>query len=172
MFDDSSDGLDSYDVGILSALEEDADLTTVELSKRVHLSRTAVARRIQGLRDRGVIGPSRTTLRYDRLGFGVRAYVEMSAPGIDTFEIRDRVLERPEVLSVSIVVGEPLMIVDVITLNTAHLHQFLTWVNDRGISSTKVVLKRHESHMPLKERLRRIEELRRKPDARLMEHID
>ena len=48
-------GLDKYDVAILSALASNTRLTTVELAGRVHLSRTAVSRRIAALKQMNVL---------------------------------------------------------------------------------------------------------------------
>ena len=159
--------LDSYDVAIVSALAENAEVSTIELSKQVHLSRTAVARRIANLRSRGIIGPARVEVQYEKLGFAIRALVEVSAPRQDSFATRDRLLERPEVLGLSVVLGENLIVADVLAVDTPHLHQFLTWLNDMGVSETKVVLKRHESNIPLRRRLPLIDEKRAERDPRL-----
>lgn len=161
--------IDAYDIAIISALSSDAELSTIELSKMVHLSRTAVARRITNLRDNGVIGPARVGVRYDKLGFSIRAFVEASAPRQDSFNVRDRLLERPEVLNLSIVLGEHLIIAEIIAVDTAHLHQFLTWLNDMGYSETKVILKQHESSIALRDRLRLIEKKRAVIDCRLQD---
>ncbi|MEM7432240.1 MAG: Lrp/AsnC family transcriptional regulator [Pseudomonadota bacterium] len=166
---ENDDELDSYDLAILSELGANADLTTIELSERVHLSRTAVARRITHLRDKQVIGRARVEIPYEKLGVGVRALVEISAPKFDTFEVRDKVLERPEVLGVSVVLGGNLLVADVVAFDTGHLHSFLTWLGDMSASQTYVVLKQHESRMPLRERLKRMRALQAEPDTRLID---
>ena len=166
---EDDDELDSYDLAILSELGANADLTTIELSERVHLSRTAVARRIAHLRDKQIIGKARVDIPYEKLGVGVRALVEISAPKFDSFEVRDKVLERPEVLGVSIVLGGNLLVADVVAFDTAHLHNFLTWLSDMSASQTYVVLQQHESNMSLRDRLRRMRAIQAKPDVRLLD---
>ncbi len=160
---------DSYDLAIISELSANADLTTIELSERVHLSRTAVARRIAHLRDKQIIGSARVEIPYEKLGVTIRALVEISAPKFDTFEVRDRVLERPEVLGVSVVLGGNLLVAEVVAFDTNHLHNFLTWLSDMSASQTYVVLKQHESRMPLRDRLKKMRRLNAQPDPRLLD---
>jgi DNA-binding Lrp family transcriptional regulator len=160
--------IDAYDVAILSALSEDAEISSIELAKHVHLSRTAVARRVTNLRDRGVIGPAVVTVQYEKLGFSIRAFVEISAPERDTFKVRDEFLEQPEVLNLSVVLGENLMIAEIVAVDTKHLHQFLTWIHDRGYSQTKVILQQHNSKITFRDRLEMIERSRSSVDPRLV----
>lgn len=159
--------IDSYDIAILTALEENAGLSSIDLSKKVHLSRTAVARRIARLEDEGVMGKPRVDVDYGKLGFSIHALIEISAPRRDTFRVRDELLERPEVLALWVVLGEHLNVAEVITVDTDHLHQFLSWLNDIGTSETNVILKYHPSRISLRDRLRKIEELRAEGDPRL-----
>lgn len=159
--------IDAYDMAIVSALSDNAELTTIELADIVHLSRTAVARRVTRLRDMGVISPARVGVNYERLGFAVRAFVEFSAPKQDSFAVRDMLLERPEVIELSIVLGERLIVADVIAVDTSHLHSFLTWLNDIGYSETKVVLKQHRSAIPFRDRIAMIEKEGANVDPRL-----
>jgi DNA-binding Lrp family transcriptional regulator len=159
--------IDAYDLAILSALSDNASLTTIELSKIVHLSRTAVARRVTKLADMEVLEPARATVNYERLGFAVRAFVEVAAPRHDSFDVRDKLLDRPEVLNLSIVLGESLILAEIITVDTKHLHRFLTWLNDIGYSETKVVLQKHRSRMSFRSRLAMIERENAVSDPRL-----
>lgn len=61
--------LDKYDVAILSALAINTRLTTVELSQKVHLSRTAVSRRIATLKRMNVLNDAGDILNYESIGF-------------------------------------------------------------------------------------------------------
>lgn len=160
--------LDNYDLAIISALSEDASLSTIELSRQVHLSRTAVARRLQNLLDRGVLSPSRYDIDFAKVGFAIRAYVSIVTPAqADSFKVLDQLLERPEVLDVALVLGDELLVAEIIATDTEHLHEFLTWVYDIGVSETKVVLKKHRSPMSFRTRSRLIDDARAHPDPRL-----
>jgi len=159
--------VDNYDLAILTALAADSAITASELSKSVHLSRTAVVRRIRSLEERGYLNGSRADVDYAKLGFVVRASVFVRAPSKGSFELKDLLLERPEVLSLSVVIGDFLMHLDVIAVSTKHLHRFLTWLQESADSETHVVLQRHRSSIPLNERLRRVNDFLALQDERI-----
>jgi DNA-binding Lrp family transcriptional regulator len=160
--------VDSYDLAIIAALSADAELSSVELSKRVHLSRTAVTRRIAALRDKEILSNARYEIAYEKLGFAIRAYVSITTPpNVDSWNLLERLMTRPEVLDVSLVLGDELLVAEVIAIDTAQLHDFLTWVHDIGYSETRVILRKHKSPIDFRTRLEMIEDLRTNPDPRL-----
>lgn len=150
--------LDRYDVAILSALLVNTRLTTVELAQKVHLSRTAVSRRIAALRRMNVLNDSGDVLNYESMGFKVRASVEISAPGQATNVIKPRLLERPEVLSVAVMAGDGLLCLDVIAIDMGHLHSFINSVQKNGDTTTKVIFAEEKSQLTLVERMRKLSE--------------
>jgi len=128
--------LDRYDVAILSALATNTRLTTVEIATIVHLSRTAVSRRIATLKRMGVLNDSADILNYEMIGFGVRAVVELSAPSQIITSLKPALLRRPEVLAISVIAGDGSLSLDVIAVDMDHLHGFvrspMTWVDAVG----------------------------------------
>jgi len=150
--------LDRYDVAILSALLVNTRLTTVELAQKVHLSRTAVSRRIAALRRMNVLNDSADVLNYESMGFKVRASVEISAPGQAIAIIKPRLLQRPEVLSVAVMAGDGLLCLDVIAVDMDHLHSFINSVQEDGDTTTKVIFAEEKSQMTLMERVRKLNE--------------
>ena len=60
--------LDSKDIEILSILQEDATLTTKQLTSRVHLSSTPVFERVKRLEKEGYIRKYAAILDADKLG--------------------------------------------------------------------------------------------------------
>lgn len=157
--------LDRYDVAILSALAANTRLTTVELARQVHLSRTAVSRRIAALKRMKVLNDSADVLNYELIGFKVRANVEISTNGIATSSIKPKLLERPEVLSVSVIAGDGLLSVDVIATDVQHLHSFVRSIQVNGDTTTKILFAEEKSRLSLVERMRRLQE---DPDAGLV----
>lgn len=150
--------LDRYDVAILSALATNTRLTTVEIATIVHLSRTAVSRRIAALKKIGVLNNSADVLNYESLGFRVRAVVEVAAPGRVANSLKQGLLVRPEVLSVSVLAGDGLLSLDVIALDMEHLHRFVASLQQSGDTSTKIVFAEEKSHLTLVERMRKLRE--------------
>ncbi len=149
-------GLDRYDVAILSALSTNTRLTTVELASKVHLSRTAVSRRIAALRQMKVLNESADVLNYETMGFKVRANVEIAMNGRSSALVKPKLLERPEVLSVSVMAGDGMLSLDVIAIDMDHLHKFIGAIQDSGETTTKIVFAEEKSNLTLLERMRRL----------------
>lgn len=151
-------GLDRYDVAILSALSANTRLTTVELARQVHLSRTAVSRRIAALKRMKVLNDSADVLNYELIGFKVRATVEIATNGFAASSVKPELLERPEVLSVSVIAGDGLLSLDVIAIDMHHLHSFVESIQESGDTMTKIVFAEEKSRLSLVERMRRLQE--------------
>ena len=150
--------LDRYDVAILSALATNTRLTTVELAAMVHLSRTAVSRRISTLKRLRVLNDAAEVLNYESLGFGIRAFVEVRAPSQVVENLRKKLLVLPEVLTVSVIAGDGLLNLDVIAVDMEHLHSFINTLQQSGDTSTKIVFAADKSRLTLVERVRMLDE--------------
>ena len=150
--------LDRYDVAILSALATNTRLTTVELASMVHLSRTAVSRRIAALKRGQILNDAAEVLNYEMLGFGVRAAVEVSAPSQTAEDLRKKLLLEPEILSVSVIAGDGLLSLDVITIDMDHLHSFVNSLQRSGDTSTKIIFAEEKSQLTLVDRMRILQE--------------
>jgi Lrp/AsnC family leucine-responsive transcriptional regulator len=70
--------LDSSDLRLLAALQENARLSHVELAERVHLSPSQCQRRLKKLEQQGVIRGYATLLERDKLGLRVMAFVNVT----------------------------------------------------------------------------------------------
>ena len=151
-------GLDKYDLAILSALSANTRLTTVELASKVHLSRTAVSRRIATLKRMKVLNDAADVLNYELMGFKVRANVEIATNGRATAVVKPKLLERPEVLSVSVIAGDGLLCLDVIAVDMQHLHSFVSSIQENGETTTKVLFAEEKSQLSLVERMQRLNE--------------
>ena len=150
--------LDRYDVAILSALATNTRLTTVELASIVHLSRTAVSRRIAALKRERVLNDAAEVLNYQPLGFAVRAVVEIRSPSQAAAALHKRLLVQPEVLTVAVIAGDGLLSLDVIAVNMAHLHEFIHTLQRSGETSTKIIFAEDKSELTLVQRMQMLNE--------------
>jgi len=150
--------LDRYDVAILSALATNTRLTTVEIATIVHLSRTAVSRRITTLKRMKVLSDSADVLNYQLIGFGVRAVVELSVPIRIASSLKQSLLKRPEVLAISVIAGDGLLSLDVIAVDMDHLHVFVRSLQESGETTTKIVFAEEKSRLTLVDRVRLLNE--------------
>lgn len=149
-------GLDRYDVAILSALSANTRLTTVELASKVHLSRTAVSRRIAALKRMKVLNDAGDVLNYELIGFKVRATVEIATNGRLKSLVKPKLLEYPEVLSVAVIAGDGLLCLDVIAFDMHHLHRFVNTIQEDGETTTKILFAEEKSQLSLVERMQRL----------------
>ncbi|GIX12321.1 MAG: AsnC family transcriptional regulator [Paracoccaceae bacterium] len=81
--------LDRIDAAILRLLQADARLTAQELSARVGLSASQVARRRQRLEETGVIRGWRAEVDPARVGIGVEAFVQVVMATHDRRQVAD-----------------------------------------------------------------------------------
>jgi len=70
--------LDSFDLKILAALQDDGRLTNQQLADEVGLSASQCSRRRMRLEEAGVIGGYRADLDAERLGFGMLAFINIT----------------------------------------------------------------------------------------------
>lgn len=101
--------LDSTDIAILRALQQDGRLTNARLAEQVALSETPCWRRLKRLEADGYIDAYRADLNRRKLGFGVVAFVQITLgdhAGDAPLRFEQRVAAMPEVLSCHNVTGE------------------------------------------------------------------
>jgi DNA-binding Lrp family transcriptional regulator len=101
--------LDSTDLKLLAALQEDATATAQELSERLHLSASQIGRRKQRLEEAGHVIGYHAHLSPEHLGLDVQAFVQVAMTGhtTDNAERFERLVERtPEVVSLWTLTGD------------------------------------------------------------------
>ncbi|HSK41826.1 MAG TPA: Lrp/AsnC family transcriptional regulator [Arenibaculum sp.] len=101
--------LDGFDIRLLAALQEDARLSNVALSEKVHLSPSQVHRRLRRLEDVGVIARYTAQIVPDSVGLGVLAFTSVSLERhgeSPATRFAQAVAHLPEVLECFSVTGE------------------------------------------------------------------
>lgn len=114
--------LDAFDRKILAALQEDGGLGPVELSGRINLSASQCSRRLQRLRDRGLIDRTVAILDREAVNLGIAAVVLIRL-GTHSTENEQRFLDcvaaLPEVTACHYVTGDLDFILHVVTKDLA-----------------------------------------------------
>ena len=105
-----------------------------------------------------VLNDSAHVLDYSAVGFSVRATVELSAPSQIANSLKSKLLLAPEVLSVSVIVGDGLLNLDVIAVDMDHLHAFVKSLQGSGSTTTRILLAEEKSTLTLVERIRKLDE--------------
>ncbi|MBO9421806.1 Lrp/AsnC family transcriptional regulator [Labrenzia sp. R4_2] len=101
--------LDSFDVKLLAALQENSAATNAEIGETIGLSASQVSRRRQKLEDNGIIRRYRAALDPEALGFAVTAFVGVTL-GAHSREnarkFRNMVTAMPEVQEAHTLTGD------------------------------------------------------------------
>ena len=101
--------LDSTDLKLLAALQQDAQATAQELSDILHLSASQISRRKARLEADGYVTGYVARLNADKLGLAVQAFVQVSMSGHTPENARvfqEMARRRPEVASLWTLTGE------------------------------------------------------------------
>ncbi len=117
-------GLDALDAAILRRLADDARASYTTIGAAVSLSAPAVKRRVDRLRERGVI--QGFTVRVDpvALGWTTEAFVELFCAGpTRPGTMRAAIAAYPEVVSASTVTGDVDVVVQVRARDMRHLEE-------------------------------------------------
>jgi len=118
----NEDDLDALDRAILGALLDDARLSQVELSERIPLSATAIARRIRSLEEKGVIEGYQARISREALGLSITVIVHIGLKSqnedlLKAFE--EAVVKAPSVISCHLMSGEDDYLVTVMARDLA-----------------------------------------------------
>lgn len=112
--------LDAADLKILGALQEDAGLSTVDLAELAGVSQSVCWRRIQRLKEEGVIRRQVTLLDRTKLGLETQIFAEvkLSAHGrANLSDFSDGVRAFPEVMECYLLLGAVDFLLRIVTEN-------------------------------------------------------
>jgi DNA-binding Lrp family transcriptional regulator len=138
--------MDTIDRKILALLQEDGRRTFFDIAQRVSLSAPAVKRRVDRLRETGVLRGFTAVVDHGALGWNTEALVELFyAPGTLRHEVARSLEQHPEVVEAFSVTGEADAIARVRTRDNADLERLIIALqSDRLVERTRsqVVLSR------------------------------
>jgi Lrp/AsnC family transcriptional regulator, leucine-responsive regulatory protein len=127
--------LDDVDVALLTALQEDADRTNVELARLVGLSPAATLHRVRRLKESGVIRVISAQLDPDACGFPLQVYVTATLARHDirsSQRFDDLIRSLPQIIAADTVAGEMDYLLTVVARDVAELQQVLASLATRG----------------------------------------
>lgn len=118
---------DRHEREILAIMQTDATLTTSEIAGRIGLSQAPCWRRIQRLRDAGVIKSQVCLLDRRKIGLNAQVFaqVKLSANGrADVSSFSDRIKEFPEVLECFVLMGSVDFLLRIVTRDIEAYERF------------------------------------------------
>jgi DNA-binding Lrp family transcriptional regulator len=140
--------LDDTDRGIVHQLRIDGRLSMRSLAEKLHISRASAYSRVERLAAEGVITGYTATIDPERYGFGISAYVYLKISqhsmtgGYTWRDVRQRVMQVPEVWHGALVSGDHDLVLLVRTRDAAGLRDLVlnTFQTMPHVVSTQTVL--------------------------------
>ena len=132
--------LDKLDWKILTALQEDARVSTAELARKTALSAPAVAERIRKLQERGVIRGFHASVDPAAAGLPVMAVIRMSVVGDILPRLAILLQSLPEVVECYRGTGNDSFLMRVSVASVEHLEALINKLTPFGMTTTSVVL--------------------------------
>ncbi len=127
--------LDEVDVTLLTALQEDADRTNVELARLTGLSPAATLHRVRRLKESGVIRIISAQVDPAAAGFPLQVYVTATLARHDPRSSRifdDHIRAVPQIVSADNVAGEMDYVLTVVARDVSELQAVLAGLATRG----------------------------------------
>jgi Lrp/AsnC family transcriptional regulator, leucine-responsive regulatory protein len=143
--------LDDVDIQLLTALQEDADRTNVELARLAGLSPAATLHRVRRLKESGVIRIISAQLDPAACGFALQVYVTATLARHDlrtSQAFDDLIRSLPQIIAADTVAGETDYLLTVVARDVAELQQVLTSLALRGGSRLVTYLRLAEIKPP------------------------
>ena len=134
--------LDDVDHHLLRLLREDGRRTFSEMAPEVGLSVAAVKRRVDRMRETGVITGFTVQLDHAKLGWGVEAFTEVRYAGATRVgDITSTAARAPEVQSVFIVAGDLDALIHMRVRDINHLQEVIDSLRSSGkVTGTKTLM--------------------------------
>ena len=134
--------VDDIDRELLALLAEDGRRTFADMAGVVGLSVAAVKRRVDRLRETGVITGFSVQIDHGKLGWGVEAFTEVRYAGTTgVSDIIETTSTLPEVQAVYTIAGDPDALLQVRVRDLAHLQQVIDRLRRAGtVTGTKTLM--------------------------------
>jgi Lrp/AsnC family leucine-responsive transcriptional regulator len=136
--------LDEIDCALLATLQERGDTPNVELARGSGLSPAATSRRVQRLREAGVIEAIRAVVVPEQVGLSIEAYVLVTlaehAPDADARFAR-HVAALPNVLRADVIAGDHDALLHVAARTPADLHRLVLALKRAGAARATTMLR-------------------------------
>jgi len=142
---------DEIDCAIMELLQRQGDLPNVELAHRVKLSPAACSRRVQRLRQDGVITGVHAAVDPGKVGIRVEAFVLVTLAehtNDSDKRFRDALAEMPTVIRADTVTGPDDVLLHIVAADTRELQDVLRQLPRFGASRINTLLRLDEVKSP------------------------
>jgi len=119
--------IDEVDLALLKLLRKNSRISLTRIAKELGITVPAVKYRIQKLEQNGIIQKYSITINYEKLGYGIIAFVGINIDPTKRHQIMKKILELDEIIELFEVTGEYDIMVKIATKDIHSLREFLTF---------------------------------------------
>ena len=139
--------MDKINRKIINSLQKNARASLKDLSKECFISSPAIAARINKLEKSGIINGYHSSIDIEKIGFHVRAFIQVQLEPRQKDEFYPYVQSIPNVVECNCVTGDYSEIMEVIFPSTTDLDNFINTIQQRfGKTSTQIVFSTSVQH--------------------------
>ena len=131
---------DELDWRIIDILQINARLSFAEIGRKVGLSASAIAERIQRLEESEVIESYSARLKPKKIGYGLSVYISMSFRLDRSKLFISKIDDFPEIIDCSRITGNDCLMMRAMLKDTEHLEKFIDRLVEYGNPTTSVIL--------------------------------
>ena len=139
--------MDKIDRKIINSLQKNARASLKDLSKECFIASPAIAARINKLEKAGIINGYHSSIDMEKIGFHVRAFIQVQLEPRQKKEFYPYVQSIPNVVECNCVTGDYSEIMEVVFPSTTDLDDFINTIQQRfGKTSTQIVFSTSVQH--------------------------
>lgn len=150
--------ISALDWRLIELLQQDSRTTISELAKSLNRSRSTIAERVERLVEKGLIQNFSAKVNSEKLGFGLKAFVRLSASSKSHRQIIEAICKLPELVECHVLTGSELLILQVVAKDMAHLRSLVDGLTSYGSTQTDVVFATIKDNLVVNEKLKKISE--------------
>lgn len=131
---------DEIDWKIIELLQKNSRISYAHLGRKINLSPSAVAERVQRMEDEKVIEKYVAVFNLKRIGFSISAYITISFKDNGYKLFINNIKDFPEIIECSRITGKDCLIMKLVLKDSSHLEEVIDKLCPYGNPSTSVVL--------------------------------
>ena len=148
--------ISALDWQLIELLQKNSRATISELAKSLNRSRSTITERLERLVESGVIQSFEAKVDSEKLGFGLKAFIRLSAGSQSHRQIVDVISKIPEVVECHVLTGSELLIIQVVAKDMAHLRTMVDGLTAYGSTQTDVVFATIKDGLVVNEKLKKL----------------
>lgn len=151
----STQPLTELDWKILEQLQQDGRISVSELASQLNRSRSNISEHLEGLQSLGILQNFTINTNLEQLGFGISAFVKLSASSKEHRKIIAEIDEMPEVAECHVMTGNQLLVMRIVAKDMPHLRGIVDGFTQYGSTQTDVIFATTKSNIVINDDLKK-----------------